>query len=143
MGKPLIILLQLTSCIHRKELGMELAVCKGEPTSWDKKEVFRDQNFLDRIKSFVMFIGYARSGHSIVAALLDAHSHIAIAHELNIVKIWDTSYRNNSSKTRIDLFGEIIDNTIDTISDEKGFSKSEPYKEVLHAVRTGPLSRKV
>ena len=87
----------------------------------DKENVFKDQNFLDRIKSFVLFIGYARSGHSIVAALLDAHPHIAMSHELHIMKRWDTSYRKNSIKTRIDLFNEILDNTIDTISGLQGF----------------------
>src|SRR5208283_3163576 len=39
--------------------------------------VFRD------IETFCMFIGYARSGHSLVGALIDAHPHALITHELD------------------------------------------------------------
>lgn len=33
------------------------------------------------IKKFVYFVGYHRSGHSIIGSLLDAHPHIVVAHE--------------------------------------------------------------
>jgi len=36
------------------------------------------------IKTYLFFIGIARSGHSIVAALLDSHPHIVIADELDV-----------------------------------------------------------
>ena len=39
---------------------------------------------IDGIKTFVFFIGVARSGHSIVAALLDSHPHIVISDELDV-----------------------------------------------------------
>lgn len=35
---------------------------------------------------FLLFAGYSRSGHSLVAALLDAHPHITISHELHALK---------------------------------------------------------
>lgn len=35
---------------------------------------------------FLLFVGYSRSGHSLVAALLDAHPHITISHELHALK---------------------------------------------------------
>jgi hypothetical protein len=38
------------------------------------------------IDAYVMFIGYPRSGHSIVGSLLDAHPQVIIAHELNALK---------------------------------------------------------
>ena len=40
----------------------------------------------DNIETYCMFIGYPRSGHSIVGSLLDAHDRIIIAHELNALK---------------------------------------------------------
>lgn len=43
---------------------------------------------IDSVKKFVFFIGYARSGHSIVASLLDAHPNIVIAHEFNLFRVW-------------------------------------------------------
>jgi hypothetical protein len=38
------------------------------------------------LERFVLFIGYSRSGHSLVAALLDAHPDIVVSHELHAVK---------------------------------------------------------
>ena len=45
--------------------------------------------FADRfaeVDTYCTFIGYSRSGHSVVAALLDAHPQIVMAHELRAVK---------------------------------------------------------
>ena len=38
------------------------------------------------IESYCMFIGYPRSGHSLIGSLLDAHPNIIIAHELDVLK---------------------------------------------------------
>jgi hypothetical protein len=46
----------------------------------------------DGVESFCMFIGYSRSGHSLVAALLDAHPNIVMAHELRAVKYVDANF---------------------------------------------------
>ena len=35
-----------------------------------------------------MFIGYPRSSHSLMGAILDAHPHIVIPHEYHIVNQW-------------------------------------------------------
>ena len=35
-----------------------------------------------------MFIGYPRSGHSLVGAILDAHPEMIVAHEYNILEKW-------------------------------------------------------
>jgi len=42
-----------------------------------KRHLFRD------VRTFVLFIGHARSGSSLVGSLLNAHRHALIAHELN------------------------------------------------------------
>ena len=41
---------------------------------------------LSVIKFYVFFVGVARSGHSIVGAVLDSHPHIVISHELNVFR---------------------------------------------------------
>ncbi|MDY7020341.1 MAG: sulfotransferase [Cyanobacteriota bacterium] len=38
------------------------------------------------VETYCTFIGYSRSGHSLVAALLDAHPNIVMAHELRAIK---------------------------------------------------------
>jgi hypothetical protein len=40
----------------------------------------------DGIETFCLFVGYGRSGHSAVGALLDAHPQAVIAHELHAAK---------------------------------------------------------
>jgi hypothetical protein len=38
------------------------------------------------VQTFCMFLGYPRSGHSLIGALLDAHSNMIIAHELDALQ---------------------------------------------------------
>ena len=40
----------------------------------------------DEIERFVLFVGYPRSGHSLVGSLLDAHPDVAISHELDALR---------------------------------------------------------
>jgi hypothetical protein len=44
-----------------------------------------DRALLEQVETYCLFIGYARSGHSMVGALLNAHRHAVIAHELNLL----------------------------------------------------------
>jgi len=39
------------------------------------------------LRTFVLFIGYGRSGHSLVGSLLDAHKNAVVAHELRAVDL--------------------------------------------------------
>ena len=51
----------------------------------------------DGVQSLLMFIGYPRSGHTLVSSLLDAHPHMIIANEFDIIgkwQDWDTAKRN-------------------------------------------------
>jgi len=48
--------------------------------SWRNPTDFRD------LRAFCMFLGYPRSGHSLVGSLLDAHPEMVIAHELDALK---------------------------------------------------------
>ena len=43
------------------------------------------------LETYCMFIGYPRSGHSLVGSLLDAHSQVVIAHEMNVLKFIDVA----------------------------------------------------
>jgi hypothetical protein len=50
---------------------------------WDgikKSRLFRE------VQTYCMFIGYPRSGHSLVGSLLDAHRNMVIAHELDALR---------------------------------------------------------
>ena len=41
---------------------------------------------LDGARTFVTFLGHARSGHSIVGALLDAHPQVVLSDELDALR---------------------------------------------------------
>ncbi|MGF1514135.1 MAG: sulfotransferase [Elainellaceae cyanobacterium] len=50
----------------------------------------------EAIETFCLFIGYSRSGHSLVAALLDANPNIVMAHELRAIKYADAGLSRNA-----------------------------------------------
>jgi hypothetical protein len=52
-----------------------------------------------------MFIGYPRSGHSVVGGLLDAHENVIIAHELNALKFVEAGC------TREELYWLLLENS--------------------------------
>jgi Sulfotransferase family len=51
----------------------------GKPADFELRPI-------TELQRFVLFIGYSRSGHSLVAALLDAHPNVVVSHELHAVK---------------------------------------------------------
>lgn len=53
------------------------------------------RNLYDGVQTFVLFIGYARSGHSLVGSILDAHPQIIIPHEFKVISKWE-DYKNTS-----------------------------------------------
>ena len=42
------------------------------------------QSVIDRVKTFVFFVGHPCSGHSIVASLIDSHPHMVVSHEYTL-----------------------------------------------------------
>ncbi len=48
-------------------------------TSWRLRRRFKE------LEAFCLFVGYPRSGHSLVGALIDAHPEAVIAHELDVL----------------------------------------------------------
>jgi hypothetical protein len=45
----------------------------------------RDRRMFEQIEA-CLFIGYPRSGHSLIGSLIDAHPHAALGHELDLLK---------------------------------------------------------
>ena len=53
----------------------------------------------DGVETFVMFIGYPRSIHSLVGAILDAHPEIIIPHEYDVLRHW-IKYRPSTARNK-------------------------------------------
>lgn len=49
----------------------------------------RYENLFAQVNYFCLFIGYPRSGHSLVGSLLDAHQNAIIANELDVLKYFE------------------------------------------------------
>jgi len=49
----------------------------------------------DAVETYCMFLGYPRSGHSLVGSLLDAHPEVIIAHELDVLKFVAAGFNRN------------------------------------------------
>jgi hypothetical protein len=47
----------------------------------------RQRDLFDQVERYCMFLGYPRSGHSLVGSLLDAHPEVVIAHELDALRL--------------------------------------------------------
>jgi hypothetical protein len=44
------------------------------------------------VRSFLLFVGHPRSGHSLVGALVDAHPNAVVAHELDVLKYVEAGF---------------------------------------------------
>ena len=53
------------------------------------------------MEKFVFFVGYPRSGHSILGSFIDAHPHGAISHEFTLFKRWKC-FSNRKRKSGTD-----------------------------------------
>lgn len=67
----------------------------------------------EAVESFCLFVGYTRSGHSIVGTMLDAHPEAAIAHEQ---PLFSRSFRSPTTGTiqhrsREGLFAKLVEDT--------------------------------
>lgn len=51
------------------------------------------------VERFVFFIGYARSSHSIVGSMLDAHPNVVISHEYALFKQWHLKPQQHMNRT--------------------------------------------
>jgi len=63
------------------------------------------KEFMD-IKTFCIFLGYSKSGHSIIGSLLDAHPNVIIAHEVNVLKLIESGIFNKDA-----IFSILLENS--------------------------------
>lgn len=79
---------------------------------------FIHRNRFKKINSFCLFIGYPRTGHSLVCALLDAHPNIVISMEWNVLHYFIKGYK------KYQIFWSIVKN-------------SQNFREKTNSILTG------
>jgi hypothetical protein len=63
--------------------GFTDALYRAQQSAWSAWVRRRRRADFDGVRRFCLFVGYPRSGHSVVGAFLNAHRNAVIAHELN------------------------------------------------------------
>lgn len=53
------------------------------------RKIHLSKEEVEGVQKFVFFVGYPRSGHSIIASMMDAHPQMILAHEYNLFREWD------------------------------------------------------
>lgn len=64
----------------------------------------------DDIATYCMFVGYARSGHSLIGALLDAHPNVIIADQLDALECIQAGIGKH------DLFAQLLHNSQSSVA---------------------------
>lgn len=113
------------------DISKSLHETSQEPTVKEKNNTSRvstpdklPQSIIDHVKTFVFFLGHARSGHSIVGSLMDGHPHMVISHEYDVFgKLSGRSLAPNKTA----IFNALWRNSKETLV--KGLrAKSKSYK---------------
>jgi hypothetical protein len=71
---------------------------------------YRDELATDHVTILLLFIGYPRSGHTLISSLLDAHPHVAIANEYKLLQRW-TNF-TAEQKSRSFVFAELYKDSV-------------------------------
>ena len=83
----------LTAAMNRKaqnsrrrlsKLKSQVLTKKSRASPLPKKFTPLSKDVVDGVEKFVFFVGYARSGHSFVGSLMDAHPNMIISHEFGL-----------------------------------------------------------
>ena len=61
------------------------------------------------VETFVMFTGYPRSCHSLVAAMLDAHPEIIISHGFKVIERWEKYQAPELKQKRLQRYSLFYD----------------------------------
>ena len=73
---------------------------------------------INGVKNFVFFVGYERSGHSIIGALLDAHPHVVIAYEFYLFSRFQSLNRVPDKSWKRNLFDLLYKKSMADAKDE-------------------------
>eukprot|EP00117_Sycon_ciliatum_P010335 scpid46369/ scgid12271/ len=67
------------------------------------------EDIAKHVREFILFVGYPRSCHSLVAAQLDAHPHMVVSHEYDMLSHWEGLEK--SEQTRMTVFNTLFNET--------------------------------
>lgn len=93
---------------HSASLFRSFSVCFFFFTSDRQADLKRLQSAYDDVDTALLFIGYPRSRHTLVSALMDAHPNIMLANELNMIAM----YKSHPEWSKNDMFDKLAAHSI-------------------------------
>ena len=99
------------SSLLEKKIGSDLEVMSRTSGVLTRKKAKLPSEVIDGIKKFVIFVGYERSGHSIVGSLMDAHPHVFITNEFFIFGKFDKLDNVTNGSWRDNLFQSLYNSS--------------------------------
>lgn len=87
--------------VHRQHTALASSKLPTEWRSLNKTDV-------ESIESFLIFIGWPRSCHSIIGSMLDAHPNVIVAHEFSVFRQLSVNTQLNNRDT---LYNELYRNS--------------------------------
>ena len=117
---------QSTKALQQPTEFMELESNSEPARKWNEKNGTSTNypNF-SKVKMFLLCIGYPRTGSTLIGSLLDAHPHVVIANEYNLVGRWNEIARHNPSRDYI--FNELWENSVKMSTDSKKRRAKDNY----------------
>lgn len=74
-------------------------LCRSLPGySSHGEEAKLNSRILNGVECMLLFIGYPRSGHTLIGSLLDAHPNIVVANEYNVLENWANFSAQNRNR---------------------------------------------
>jgi len=101
---------------------------------------------INGVKTFAFFIGYPRSGHSIVGSLLDAHPHIVMSHEFMFFQRWSHFHKSDlsPSQCKANLFNMIYQKSyVDTLPGGERYWSRKGYTLAIPSLWQGKFDKRV
>ncbi|XP_065673081.1 uncharacterized protein LOC100215248 isoform X1 [Hydra vulgaris] len=92
----------------------------SEKSTIPKKKVFSTPNF-SKLKTFLLFIGYPRSGSTLTGSLLDAHPSVIIANEYNLLSKWKNF--TDKQKNKYYICNQLWNNSVAETRHQRAVSK--------------------
>jgi len=95
------------------------------------------ERVINGVKSLLIFVGHAQSGHSIVGSILDSHPHIVIAHELNLFQ----KMGDNPHWSKQDIFNALWKQSVNSsllgLRTESKRARHKGYTLAIHGLYQG------
>ena len=97
------------SSLHLQTALSENSIAQKDARLKDSDDDSLPTSVVQNVQRFLFFVGYARSGHSILGSLLDSHPHMVVAHEYDLFSKWIKNPKSHFDKKW--LFNSLLDNS--------------------------------